>query len=153
MSDIVARKTCRRCGETKDLSEFYKRTKSKDGRYRTCKSCMKNKNSDYYQNHVEWYAQYFQRRIKEIPKETYREKQVASHYKISVEEYRKLIERSKGVCEACGHPQPSLSLAVDHDHKTGKVRGLLCRRCNLALGFVKDNPQVLFKLYRYLASN
>ena len=50
-------------------------------------------------------------------------------------------------CEACGAPGP---LNMDHDHETGKGRGWLCHHCNLALGHVKDSPQRLRQLAKYL---
>jgi len=42
---------------------------------------------------------------------------------------------------------------VDHDHKTGKIRGLLCKRCNVGMGYFKDDPSILKKAVRYLEEN
>jgi hypothetical protein len=60
-----------------------------------------------------------------------------------------------GCCKVCGCSmslvgKSSESCHIDHDHKTGKVRGLLCRSCNLALGFTKDSPKILQRLIGYL---
>ena len=54
-------------------------------------------------------------------------------YGISIEQYEKALDQQKGVCKICGRPPKRLRLAVDHDHKTGRVRGLLCMRCNRRL--------------------
>ena len=60
--------------------------------------------------------------------------------------YEALLESQGGVCAICGEP-PTV---VDHDHKTGKVRGLLCSGCNLALGHMKDNAGALRAAADYL---
>lgn len=54
-------------------------------------------------------------------------------------------------CGACSAVDPGATdWCLDHDHKTGKVRGILCRSCNLALGHAKDDPAVLLLLIQYL---
>ena len=50
-------------------------------------------------------------------------------------------------CEGCG---ANVKLSMDHNHKSGKFRGWLCTRCNLALGTLQDNPETLHKLFKYL---
>lgn len=76
------------------------------------------------------------------------------HYGITLAEYEALKEAQKGVCAACGQPQkPSRShpdLVVDHCHESGEVRGLLCNNCNAALGQVREDPEILMALHRYL---
>ena len=52
---------------------------------------------------------------------------------LSVEDYDAMLAAQGGVCAICGNPPKTRRLDVDHDHKTGKVRGLLCHRCNRAL--------------------
>lgn len=54
-------------------------------------------------------------------------------YGITIEDYDRMLEEQGGRCEICGRLPKKLSLAVDHNHKTGKVRGLLCMRCNRRL--------------------
>ena len=55
-------------------------------------------------------------------------------YGITVEQYGQMFEKQNGLCKICGEPGISRRLAVDHCHKTGKVRGLLCWKCNMCLG-------------------
>ena len=56
-----------------------------------------------------------------------------------------------GVCAVCSRePTPGISLHVDHDHETGRIRGLLCFRCNNALGDLEDDPALLRVATRYL---
>jgi len=71
-----------------------------------------------------------------------REENLQRRYGIGVEEYERLLRRQNGICAICGQPEKARyndgrvrRLAVDHDSKTGKVRGLLCYFCNRRLGF------------------
>ena len=70
-------------------------------------------------------------------------------YGLSVEEYDEMFRRQDGKCAACGE-RSTKYLCVDHDHKTGKIRRLLCCRCNLVLGLVEDEPEILARLQKYL---
>lgn len=73
-------------------------------------------------------------------------------YGISLEEYLQLATDQDGVCAICLKPEPvkNRQLAVDHNHETGKVRGLLCSRCNPALGYLEDDPLRAEAAARYL---
>lgn len=64
-------------------------------------------------------------------------------YNITVEEYDQILASQKGRCAMCGRLPTTRRLAVDHDHKTGLVRGLLCWTCNRLLGSAHDSPEVL----------
>lgn len=72
------------------------------------------------------------------------------------EDYNKLFIKQKGLCEICKKPETAtlngkiVKLAVDHDHKTGKVRGLLCKRCNLFIGHVEEDIIILQNAIDYL---
>ena len=70
-------------------------------------------------------------------------------YGITIEEYNKMLEKQAGVCAIC-HEEKDETLAVDHDHKTGKIRGLLCFHCNHVVGFAKDNIEILNNVIEYL---
>jgi hypothetical protein len=64
-----------------------------------------------------------------------------------------MLLAQNGVCAACFKTcSIKKNLAVDHDHKTGKVRGLLCQNCNVALGHARENPDVLRRLAEYLTN-
>jgi hypothetical protein len=70
-------------------------------------------------------------------------------YGLSVEAYKKLFEKQKGLCAICDQSS-KMKLAVDHCHLTKKVRGLLCNPCNLALGIFKDDITRLQRAIFYL---
>ena len=74
-------------------------------------------------------------------------------YGITPIEYAELLLKQDGVCAICKQPSRQTrgrSLAVDHDHRTGKVRGLLCNPCNLTLGKMQDDPSLLRNAAEYL---
>jgi len=76
-----------------------------------------------------------------------------SRYNISLDTYNVLSDTQNGVCAICGYPETigiSKKLKVDHNHNTGKVRGLLCSRCNSALGFVNEDIEILENMIFYL---
>ena len=70
-------------------------------------------------------------------------------YGITEDQYVSAYEQQRGMCAICSTVLTTETL-VDHDHSTGKVRGLLCRPCNFALGLFKDNPELLVKAAKYI---
>lgn len=73
-------------------------------------------------------------------------------YKINVtiEQYFNLNNKQGGLCRICNKDNGSKRLAVDHCHQTGRVRGLLCGKCNSGLGFFKDNIEIISKAINYI---
>lgn len=65
------------------------------------------------------------------------------------DDYLKMVDERSGRCDLC---QEVAKLCVDHDHKTMRIRGLLCSHCNLALGFFRDRPEVAARVPAYLAA-
>lgn len=117
----------------------------------------KEKRRQYYQDNKEHFKKrdrihYYKTR------DRHRELYMATRYKISVEEYRDLFKRYDNKCAICRKPEKAIDkrlnvprwLAVDHDHKTGKVRGLLCQNCNNALGHIHEDISLLDKIREYL---
>ena len=130
-------KTCPKCCKEFPQSNFYKDRVRSDGLSRICKPCSNNKTKKYYTNNREKVRA--KRRIYEM----------RYYYGMEFEHYQKLSDKQNGVCAICGG-NPENWLAIDHDHKTGQIRGLLCRTCNSALGLFKDDPTVLDKAAQYL---
>lgn len=73
-----------------------------------------------------------------------------SRYGMTAEDYAALSDAQGGVCAVCGRPPSRTRLAVDHDHETGRVRGLLCQHCNRGLGLLGDDPTLMRKLAAYV---
>lgn len=83
-------------------------------------------------------------------KVTKRREALRRKYGISLEEYNEILELQHGVCAICGQPEIGRSLAIDHSHKTNKIRGLLCMACNVILGHIEKNPQLISEMKKYL---
>lgn len=137
-------RTCSKCGETKLLTEFYRDKEGNSGRRVSCKIC-KNKAT------MLWRA---------ANREKYNENQRKQHkknyqrnrlyrYDITPGEHAAMLLSQNGVCKICKKPPTAKrSLATDHCHKTGKVRGLLCYKCNRDMNVV-DDKEHLEKLIAY----
>jgi hypothetical protein len=81
------------------------------------------------------------------------------HFGLTLQEYEEMERAQGGACAVCGKPEHVVdkagrlrNLAVDHCHKTGKIRGLLCTNCNKALGHFKDDPVLLQRAIEYLSA-
>lgn len=89
----------------------------------------------------------------------YREDNLKRNYGISLADYSSMLQSQGDVCAICERPEEGYlrgrlrTLAVDHDHVTGRVRGLLCTHCNRALGSARDDPAILLRAIRYLKEN
>ena len=73
-----------------------------------------------------------------------------SVYNLTAEEYQRIFDEQAGVCAICRLSSGVKSLAVDHDHATGIVRGLLCGRCNFGIGIFDDDTDRLMAAVSYL---
>ena len=72
-------------------------------------------------------------------------------YGMTIEEYDRLFDEQDGVCAICGRTNGNKRLAVDHDHTTGWVRGLLCHSCNVAIGLLGDDIERVAAMLEYLS--
>lgn len=126
-------KECQKCKVVQSVDNFNKRSKSKDGLQAWCKSCMK----------------LAQRKTMSSASARARSRTRARlrKYGISAEELAQLETARKGRCDICGK---SRKLVIDHDHKTGKVRGMLCSPCNTALGLFRDKPKIMRRAAKYV---
>lgn len=139
-------KRCPDCGEVKPLDDFHRNRSAADGRQGYCKPCWYQRNTGYH------YARH--------GKSYHRGSMLKAKYGITLEQYNAMLARSDGKCWACGqvevarHPKTGtlFSLAVDHDHDTGEVRGLLCFLCNKTIRSTGDDRGRLMALVQYLDS-
>jgi hypothetical protein len=115
-------KVCKDCLKEKRLVDFSRdRNVKKDGRKACCKACERIRKAAYT-------------------------------YGLSKEDYNNLFQKQKGCCAICGIHQSESKhrLHIDHDHNTGKVRGLLCGNCNTGIGNLRDSIDLLKKAIGYL---
>lgn len=93
--------------------------------------------------------------------ENSRYKDVLNKHKISSNQYKEIFEEQNGLCAICNLEETKKSrtagnvcrLALDHNHSTGKIRGLLCHHCNAAIGHLKEDIELLQSAIRYLESH
>lgn len=76
-----------------------------------------------------------------------KEKDWKHHYGLTREKYDELFQLQGGACAIC---KLETELNVDHDHTTGDVRGLLCQKCNHAIGLLRESPKIILNAYDYL---
>jgi hypothetical protein len=127
-------KICSRCKSTKDVSEFTKRLRSKDGLRDRCRQCDRSEERQY--------------RLKHPSKNKFRK--IKAKYGMDIDTYTSMLQKQNYQCCIC---KQVLKLEVDHSHKNGKVRGLLCHACNVGIGFFSDNIDYLKKAIEYLTNN
>jgi len=111
----------------------------------------KKRSSDWYENNRELTIERAKRNYTS-DKSKKRDSNLKRSYGISLRDYDSMFERQNGRCAICGVHADSLSvsLCVDHNHKTGKVRELLCRKCNFALGYMNDDISIFKSALLYL---
>ena len=125
----MEQRTCRICNTEKDINEFNKGWLK--GISPNCRDCDKERGKKYRQKTSE------RKKVKRIERD----------YGITYQEYLDMIETQNGECKICGSKD---RLCIDHDHLSGNVRGLLCGRCNSAIGFFDDNIKILKNAIKYL---
>lgn len=149
---VVKYSTCRKAGH--DLTQPDSR--AKDGR---CKICKGDKDKRYIAKDINRLEKRKQRSKEwrnnnpEQSKIMIRNATLISRFGISLEEYTALLEKQGGVCALCGQLERmkgKKNLSVDHNHKTGKIRALLCHRCNAALGYASDDADLLRRMADYV---
>lgn len=141
-------KTCTKCKIEKSIKNFYKQRQGKYGVGSRCKSCrLKEKQT----------PKYVQKRIayrKSALGKASRKREIVKRYNLTLEQYDKMFEIQNGVCFVCNEANPSGNrLHVDHNHKTGKIRKLLCTRCNLLAGRLEKDNKIVEKIRKYLKAH
>lgn len=133
------KRKCSKCKKSKSLSEFHKnKSDKKYGRTHYCKKCRKSYDKKNKEKIKSWQKKYWTN--------IEREKQLIRKYGITLQTYNELLIKQDYRCAICDRHQLEFNqrLAVDHDHKTIQIRGLLCHQCNLALGwFDKFEDKIL----------
>jgi Recombination endonuclease VII len=125
------KKRCADCKKYKLVAEFPRNRNSKDGFHSYCKACN---NARSYESRQRLHG-------------SSRHYHLKQRYGIGVDEFDELVRQQGGVCLLCGRPDPE---HVDHDHETGKVRGILCFNCNGGLGQFRDSVDALRAAADYL---
>ncbi len=105
-----------------------------------------------YKGNKQAVRDYQARKIKEDPLYT-RRIWLKHRYGISIEDYNKMLIDQNGLCEICNLTMEEKDICIDHCHSTKKVRGLLHRTCNAAIGLLKEDVSILANAITYLNKN
>ena len=167
-------RTCAKCHTPQPEGEFYRSARGSAGLRSYCKTCDRTAAKEYARarrlSDPEWeraknrrtYAKHRVARIerqrqwaKNNPNKARNQapKHLRRRYGLSIEAYNQAHAAQGGACLVCGSPEGRRRLSVDHDHLTGAFRGLLCQRCNMAIGLLRDEPRILRSAAEYLERN
>lgn len=144
-------KICRACGSTKNLSDFRRNSETADGYRYKCKECDRLKrpvNPEISKAMRFPTRQYSTRKSREGLDQIQAKR--AQKYGLTVAELDNMLVKQSGLCAICENPL-NAKYCVDHCHKTGKTRGLLCYSCNSGIGLLQDDPNILQAAIDYLS--
>lgn len=151
-------RVCSCCYQIKPLTKYAKnRSIPGDGIRKQCNDCRNtNRRKRYRLDHERIRKQ--KRNYVALHKEKQKEYMLLRNYGITYKEYLIKLSSQNNVCAICYEPEISFcsksqkikSLAVDHNHKTGKIRGLLCTKCNSALGKLRESPIIITNMLKYI---
>ena len=134
-------KRCTKCSEYKDFNKFDKRKASKDGLTSQCTVCLRVKAM----------------KVRKDNPESTRANNLKNRFDMTIEQYNIIFLKQKGKCRICNNAETMVDqkgtikwLSCDHNHNTGKVRGLLCNACNTGIGKMGDSIKVLESAIKYL---
>lgn len=173
-------KVCVRCHKPKPLGEFNIHNVARGYHRNFCKECQnewakkwretpdgqeyhKTYNEGHREKQTE-YRQIYREAFLDSPELQTKQKDylrrwgLKNNFGITLEEYEKMLSAQDGKCAICGTDKPykrsklQSNFSVDHDHVTGKVRGLLCFRCNTGIGHFQDNIDLMKEAIVYLQS-
>lgn len=164
---------CNKCNLDKNIDCFYKHSSIKGGGLRkVCTECntkyrltkrKENPEKDK-QNQKVWVSnnrQYVNNNWKNyrlLNKDKWKSVHLKRNFNMSLTEFQKILTDQNHLCAICKNPESIIdkrnnvkrSLSVDHDHNTGKIRGLLCTNCNQGIGKLKDDPNILREAANYI---
>lgn len=167
-------KICTKCKTEQDYSCFDTRSRNRGTFHSWCKTCSRIYRKEYRDKNIErhrkvsrdWHKNHItqshenRRKWAKLNPEKLRNKSLRLKYGITLELYNKMLLDQNNLCAICKQTQKAVInketnnkirlLSVDHCHKTGIVRGLLCNHCNHGLGHFMDNPYLLEAAAQYL---
>ena len=166
--------TCKECNTELIVGVNWSQSRKTKGHF-VCNNCINKKykqrkldDQSYNQSQKEYYRQYNstderkeinskrQKEWKEANvewvKERDRRSSLLRKYGITLEDYYNLLKKQGNVCAICSTETPTGigTFHVDHCHKTGKIRGILCSKCNHSLGLFNEDENIIYKAYEYI---
>lgn len=145
--------TCTKCKAQKPISEFvrsYRKNAAPGEVGSWCKKCHTAAGTAYHKARPHF---------KDIVSDSVREHRFKKKYGITTKDYHEMLDKQGGGCAICkGDRRTTIKghtrlFAVDHDHRTGKVRGLLCEQCNRGIGLLQDDADIVKSAYNYIVKH
>lgn len=152
-------KWCNSCKLMVKHEDFTKLKSKTHGLSQYCRNCQSIKWKDRAQKVRAWREKHIKEKKKDpnfvlSTQERMKKNALWNMYRLTFEEYNKLLKEQNYKCKICNTSIENTSEAqVDHCHDTGKIRGLLCRKCNVGLGCFQDNLDLFRKAMEYLENN
>ena len=146
-------KICNVCGLRKHRSEYRTRKRGNETLSEAvCKECEHEKQREYRNRPgvKERTRLASKKRRAEMGKEGKANEHLQKAYGISLSDKKEMLAKNKNKCPICSTSTPEMFWTVDHCHRTGKIRDVICDRCNKMLGLSRDNPETLLAAYRYV---
>lgn len=178
LATVPAAKHCTKCGDEKAVDAFPIRKNRGGGRPDSwCRECQRLAKADYYRRNrealaakqrlkyrtnSEWRAARLvktrERHRRTFTPQGHRAGHLRRNYGLTEPQYEAMVIAQDGVCAVCRKPETAVEprsgrprlLSVDHDHVSGAVRGLLCRKCNSALGLLQEDAELVSQLLAYV---
>lgn len=172
--ECEGKKQCEQCYQVLSVQEFGSDRSRPGGLTRYCKPCQKEKSARAYYKDVErsrenqrlgWHKRSLRPGVKEHRRTRANEwarknpvniknNALKARRGITLKEFYAMFKAQNGLCKMCGlPPKAGKEFDVDHCHHTGKIRGLLHRRCNSKIGIFKDDPEQILQALFYLTGN
>ena len=145
-----------RASHKKEMAEYCKKY------YQAHREKIKERSSNYGKMHLKeitkkrrGYRKKYGKKYVMAHRRELSERRLKDRHGLTLEDYAYMCKEQNGCCAICHTPEGELKecLRVDHDHNTGKIRGLLCNYCNSGLGFFRDNRVSLHAASRYLSKH
>ncbi len=153
---------CTKCGISQPLDRFHRNRTRKSGHQSECTNCSKIRGKIYYAKYnIKERAKLWrqnnkkkistQRRLRYLKnKDKHFAQQIKRNFGLDMDTYLLLRNKQNNSCAICHKEQLRRRLNIDHNHKNNLIRGLLCDGCNIALGLLKDNIELLRSAITYL---
>ena len=154
---VAKNRTCKLCNEYKDITNFQPQG-------RQCRNCRNEKQRVYWaslpeeerkiRRHNVEYQRAYREKNREKVRELSRKTHIMRKFNMTIEQYDKMLKNQNGVCAICKDScSTGNNLAIDHNHTTGKVRALLCKNCNTAIGLMKEDVERMLSAIEYIKSH
>lgn len=150
------KKVCSACGQEKLSADFHRVYRGSDKRQYHCKACHADRVKKNYPKTQEQRRAAYKRHKEKNPL-AWKNYQLKRDYGITLDMFYEMVKSQNGLCAICGDILRDRNLkndqrasVVDHCHKTGFVRGILCNPCNAGIGMLRESKEIILKAVAYL---